>query len=107
MGDEKKRGKKRSTASVRNIPQSNGSKNAQKIPIQRAKCQTNPPSKKNDRTSRYRTNKNIAKRWCFLSKKQKRILSSPFKTKKKKKKKKKPFFPPLKKKKKKKKKKKS
>merc|ERR1712228_886682 len=48
----KKRGKKRSTASVRNIPQSNGSKNAQKIPIQRAKCQTNPPSKKNDRTSR-------------------------------------------------------
>merc|ERR1712073_189275 len=42
----KKRGKKRSTASVRNIPQSNGSKNAQKIPIQRAKCQTNPPSKK-------------------------------------------------------------
>merc|ERR1711978_535726 len=42
----KKKGKKRSTASVRNIPQSNGSKNAQKIPIQRAKCQTNPPSKK-------------------------------------------------------------
>jgi len=77
----KKRGKKRSTASVRNIPQSNGSKNAQKIPIQRAKCQTNPPSKKNDRTSRYKTNKNIAKRWCFLSKKQKRILSSPFKNK--------------------------
>merc|ERR1711997_546276 len=77
----KKRGKKRSTASVRNIPPSNGSKNAQKIPIQRAKCQTNPPSKKNDRTSRYKTNKNIAKRWCFLSKKQKRILSSPFKTK--------------------------
>merc|ERR1739836_250468 len=71
--DEKKRGKKRSTASVRNIPQSNGSKNAQKIPIQRAKCQTNPPSKK--------TTKNIAKRWCFLSKKQKRILSSPFKNK--------------------------
>merc|ERR1712241_788290 len=30
-------------------------------PIQRAKCQTNPPSKKNDRTSRYKTNKNIAK----------------------------------------------
>merc|ERR1712223_1706375 len=28
----KKRGKKRSTASVRNIPQSNGSKNAQKNP---------------------------------------------------------------------------
>merc|ERR1711941_52823 len=82
-----KRGKKRSTASVRNIPQSNGSKNAQKIPIQRAKCQTNPPSSKNDRTSRYKTNKNIAKRWCFLSKKQKRILSSPFKNKKKKKKK--------------------
>merc|ERR1711941_218188 len=52
-----KRGKKRSTASVRNIPQSNGSKNAQKIPIQRAKCQTNPPSKKNDRTSRYETKK--------------------------------------------------
>merc|ERR1712083_782330 len=38
-------------------------------------------SKKNDRTSRYKTNKNIAKRWCFLSKKQKRILSSPFKNK--------------------------
>merc|ERR1712083_400743 len=36
---------------------------------------------KNDRTSRYETNKNIAKRWCFLSKKQKRILSSPFKNK--------------------------
>merc|ERR1719492_109436 len=39
------------------------------------------PLKKNDRTSRYKTNKNIAKRWCFLSKKQKRILSSPFKNK--------------------------
>merc|ERR1711879_858638 len=83
-----KRGKKRSTASVRNIPQSNGSKNAQKIPIQRAKCQTNPPSSKNDRTSRYKTNKNIAKRWCFLSKKQKKNLFSPQKKKKKKKKKK-------------------
>merc|ERR1711973_236573 len=30
------------------------------------------PLKKNDRTSRYKTNKNIAKRWCFLSKKQKK-----------------------------------
>merc|ERR1712083_1273933 len=77
----KKRGKKRSTASVRNIPQSTGSKNAQKIPIQRAKCQTNPPSKKTTEHLVRKRTKNIAKRWCFLSKKQKRILSSPFKTK--------------------------
>merc|ERR1712088_385764 len=77
----KKRGKKRSTASVRNIPQSNGSKNAQKIPIQRAKCQTNPPSKKKRPNISLQNEKNIAKRWCFLSKKQKRILSSPFKNK--------------------------
>merc|ERR1712193_161267 len=62
----KKRGKKRSTASVRNIPQSNGSKNAQKNPYPtREMPDQSSLKKKNDRTSRYKTNKNIAKRWCF------------------------------------------
>merc|ERR1712083_91852 len=52
----KKRGKKRSTASVRNIPQSNGSKSAQKIPIQPSKCQTNPPSKNKTKISLIKSN---------------------------------------------------
>merc|ERR1719233_11170 len=68
----KKRGKKRSTASVRNIPQSNGAKNAQKIPIQRAKCQTNPPSKKNDRTSRYKNEQKYCQEMVFSLKKTKK-----------------------------------
>merc|ERR1719266_1501674 len=77
----KKRGKKRSTASVRNIPQSNGSKNAQKIPIQRAKCQTNPPSKKTTEHLVRKRTKILPRDGVFSQKKQKRILSSPFKNK--------------------------
>merc|ERR1712193_207065 len=79
--DEKKGARRDRLRQFEIYPNPTVRKTPKKIPIQRAKCQTNPPSKKNDRTSRYKTNKNIAKRWCFLSKKQKRILSSPFKNK--------------------------
>merc|ERR1711977_663942 len=79
--DEKKGARRDRLRQFEIYPNPTVRKTPKKIPIQRAKCQTNPPSSKNDRTSRYKTNKNIAKRWCFLSKKQKRILSSPFKTK--------------------------
>jgi len=77
-----KRGKKRSTASVRNIPQSNGSKNAQKIPIQRAKCQTNPPSKK--KTTEHLVTKRtkiLPRDGVFSQKNKKESFLPPLKTK--------------------------
>merc|ERR1712073_277482 len=78
----KKRGKKRSTASVRNIPQSNGSKNAQKIPIQRAKCQTNPPSKKKTTEHLVRKRTKILPRdGVFSQKNKKESFLPPLKTK--------------------------
>merc|ERR1712073_107780 len=77
----KKRGKKRSTASVRNIPQSNGSKNAQKIPIQRAKCQTNPPSKKTTEHLVTKRTKILPRDGVFSQKNKKESFLPPLKTK--------------------------
>merc|ERR1712228_267697 len=77
----KKRGKKRSTASVRNIPQSNGSKNAQKIPIQRAKCQTNPPSRKTTEHLVRKRTKILPRDGVFSQKNKKESFLPPLKTK--------------------------
>merc|ERR1711879_1067401 len=63
-----------------NIPQSNGSKNAQKIPIQRAKCQTNPPSKKTTEHLVTKRTKILPRDGVFSQKNKKESFLPPLKT---------------------------